>query len=133
YRPGTPRGMIYGTLERLLMRRTHLFLFESAYARTVYAEQIGVPPGLVRVVCNGVSEAEFVPVAPVADASDFLFVGELRRLKGIDVLLEALALLRQNARPATLAVVGEGPDGEALRSQTARLGLADIVHFAGYR
>jgi glycosyltransferase involved in cell wall biosynthesis len=133
YAPGTLRGTIYGTLERTLMRRTDLFVFESAYARQTYTARIGMPSGLVRVVCNGVSESEFESVTPAADASDFLFIGELRRLKGVDLLLDALASLRQNGRGVTLTIVGEGPDGEAFQAQAAQLGLTEAVRFAGYR
>ncbi|MPZ59372.1 MAG: glycosyltransferase [Rhizobiales bacterium] len=133
YRPGTLGGALYGTLERLLMPRTDLFLFESAYARGTFVDHIGVPTGIARVVCNGVGEAEFAPVTPAADATDFVFVGELRRLKGVDLLLDALASLRQSGRHATLTIVGEGPDGAGFRAQAARLDLADIVRFAGYR
>ncbi len=32
----TLRGMVYGAIERFLMRRTELFLFESAFARDTY-------------------------------------------------------------------------------------------------
>jgi hypothetical protein len=32
----TLRGMVYGTIERFLSRRTELFLFESAFARNAY-------------------------------------------------------------------------------------------------
>jgi glycosyltransferase involved in cell wall biosynthesis len=133
YAPVTLRGTIYGVLERALMRRTDLSLFESAYARETYIARVGTPPGLVRVVCNGVGESEFAPVTPAADATDFLFIGELRRLKGVDLLLDALASLGQGGRAATLTIVGEGPDGEAFRAQANRLGLADAVRFAGYR
>jgi glycosyltransferase involved in cell wall biosynthesis len=133
YRPGTLRGRLYGTLERLLMARTDVFLFESGYARTTYAAQIGAPPGVVRVVHNGVGATDFASVAPAADAADLLFVGELRHLKGVDVLLDALASMRRAGRPATLALVGEGPDGTWFRTQTAQLGLADLVRFVGYR
>ena len=36
-----------------------------------------------------------MPVAPDDDAADVVFVGELRRLKGVDVLIEALARLHR--------------------------------------
>jgi glycosyltransferase involved in cell wall biosynthesis len=132
YAPGTLRGMVYGTLERLLMPRTDLFLFESAYARTSYTAGIGEPAGLTRVVCNGVGPGEFAEVAPGPAATDLLFIGELRQLKGIDILLETVAALRRAGRTVTLTVVGEGPDGAAMQAQAAALGIADVVRFAGF-
>lgn len=133
YGPGTLRGTIYGAMERALAPRTDLFLFESSYARDAYIARMGSPPGVVRVVCNGVDESEFVPVTPAADATDFVFLGELRSLKGVDILLEALASLHKNGRRLTLTIVGEGRDGEALRAQAARLGISQAVRFAGFR
>ena len=55
-----------------------------------------------------------------------LFVGRLRYYKGLHVLLDAMPHI-----PARLLIVGEGPVGDALRAQAARLGLGDKVHFAG--
>jgi glycosyltransferase involved in cell wall biosynthesis len=133
YGPGTLRGTIYGAMERALMPRTDLFLFESAYARDAYVTRMGAPSGVVRIVCNGVGESEFVPVIPAADATDFVFLGELRILKGVDILIEALASLHKSGRQVTLTIVGEGPDGEALRAQAARLGISQAVRFAGFR
>ncbi len=67
-------------------------------------------------------------LAPSEDAADFLFVGELRRLKGVDVMLRALARVRQS-RPVSAIVVGSGPDAAAFRDETTRLGLDDAVSF----
>ena len=67
-------------------------------------------------------------LAPSEDAADFLFVGELRRLKGVDVMLRALARVRE-ARPVSAVIVGTGPDAAAFKDETARLGLDDVVSF----
>src|SRR6195256_929980 len=42
----TLKGTIYSRLERALMNRTDLFLFESAFARNTYQRTIGKPEGL---------------------------------------------------------------------------------------
>ena len=57
YRPGTIAGGFYRTLEWLLKWRTDLFLFESSYIAALFRAEIGHPPGIVRVVHNGVGEA----------------------------------------------------------------------------
>ena len=54
-------------------------------------ELIGEPPCPVRIVPNGLYRHEFYEPMLADDAVDFVFVGELRDLKGVDVLLEALA------------------------------------------
>jgi glycosyltransferase involved in cell wall biosynthesis len=116
--------------ERLLERWTDGLLFESAYAADRYRAQIGRPNCPTSVVVNGVGAADLVPVVPQAGATDVLFVGELRRLKGVDVLLAALALANAS-RPVTATIVGDGPDAEQFRQQTAALGLETRVVFTG--
>jgi glycosyltransferase involved in cell wall biosynthesis len=131
YSRGSPLGLLYLTLEQILMPRTELFLFESAYGRDAFRARVGEPRGLVRVVHNGVTDAEFAPVIRSPDASDLVFVGELRALKGIDVLLQAIALLSAQGHRVTATVVGEGPDAQALRREAEALGLNEQVNFAG--
>ena len=128
----TLRGAVYGAIERFLMRRTELFLFESAFARDAYRAMVGPPLGVVRVVPNGISTAEMTPVEPASDAADIVSVGEFRHIKGTDVLIDALAELHKSGHRISLAVAGDGEEGLALREQVARLGLSDSVRFLGH-
>jgi glycosyltransferase involved in cell wall biosynthesis len=128
----TLRGTVYGAIERFLMRRTELFLFESAFARDAYRAMVGAPGGIVRVVPNGISSAEMMPVEPAANAADLVSVGEFRHIKGTDVLIEAVAELHRAGRPVSLAVAGDGEEGPALREQVSRLGLTDSIRFLGH-
>jgi glycosyltransferase involved in cell wall biosynthesis len=125
----TLAGKFYLTTEQLLMLRSDLFLFESAYSANMFRNKIGSPRGLVRVVHNGVSRAEFAPVPTTTDATDLVFLGELRMLKGIDVLIDAIAQLRGQGKTVTATLVGDGPDREVFHAQVARLGLATAVRF----
>ncbi len=129
YDRNSPVGLLYLTLEQVLMRRTELFLFESAYGRDVFTAKVGTPEAMVRVVHNGVTAEEFTDIAPQADASDIVFIGELRTLKGVDLLLDAIAQLDREGRRVTATIVGDGPDAAAFRAQTERLGLSGAVRF----
>ncbi len=132
YGKHTLRGMVYGTIEKFLSRRTELFLFESAFARNRYTDIVGAPRGVVRVVFNGITEAEMIPVVPAPDAADLVSVGEFRAIKGTDVLIDALAELHRAGRRLSLAIAGDGEEGPALRAQVARLGLTDSIRFLGH-
>lgn len=133
YRWGTPAGAVYLTAERTLKRRTDLFLFESQYGRETFEAKVG-PPGthaLVRVVHNGVAAAEFEPVTPAPDATDIVFVGELRMLKGVDVLIDAIAQLTRSGRHVTATIVGDGSDRGRFEAAVAANNLGASVRFTG--
>jgi glycosyltransferase involved in cell wall biosynthesis len=133
YRPGTFKGRFYRALEWLLKWRTDLFLFESAYIAELYRAEIGPTPAMTRVVRNGVGAAEFAPITPQPDATDIVCVGELRPVKAIDILIAALAALRQRGRIISATIAGDGPQGDELKALAARLGVGDQVRFAGHR
>ena len=125
----TMAGKFYLATEKFLMLRGDLFLFESAYSAEIFRRKIGTPRGLVRVVHNGVSRKEFEPIIARPDATDLVFMGEFRPVKGIDVLIAAIAQLHRGGRVVTTTLVGDGPERDALHAQVERLGLADIVRF----
>ncbi len=64
---------------------------------------------------------------PTAEAEyDFVFVGEMRRLKGIEVLVDAVAELREE-RQVSVLMVGAGPDEARLRARIEELDLARSI------
>ncbi len=123
----TLAGKFHLTTEGVLMRRTDLLLFESIYSSEEFRHKIGDPGDRQRIVWNGVSQEEFEPVSPATDATDLVFIGELRTLKGVDVMIEAIAELKRGGRTVTATIVGSGPDGASLNAQAARLGVAEAI------
>ena len=132
YPLNTLKGTLYNRLERALMNSTDLFLFESVFARDTYQRTIGTPTGLVRCVFNGVTADEFDPVVRAADATDIVYVGEFRHIKGADLLIDAVARLHSDGKPFTLTLAGDGEELEALNAQIRRLGLTEAVRFIGH-
>ncbi len=64
----------------------------------------------------------------------FISIGRLERQKGIDLLLDAVALLTADLRnDVYFLIVGDGPDLQLLRGQCERDQLTDRIHFAGRR
>jgi glycosyltransferase involved in cell wall biosynthesis len=126
-----PGGFAYLTVESLLLRKTDLVLFESEYARRTFEMKVGKPRGLVRVVHNGVRTEELQRVMPAGNTAEVLFVGELRMLKGVDVLLDAIAILQRENTNLRAVIVGDGPDRAAFEGRRDALGLSKIVTFAG--
>jgi glycosyltransferase involved in cell wall biosynthesis len=132
YPLNTIKGALYSRLERALMNSTDLFLFESTFARDTYQRTIGTPKGLVRCVFNGVTAEEFDPVVKADDATDVVYVGEFRHIKGADLLIDAVARLHADGKPVTLTLAGDGEELAALKAQIQKLGLTEAISFIGH-
>jgi len=93
------------------------------------------------LVKNGfdASRIEIHPPVPVKSTTEpapsqfkrnlVLYVGQLIRGKGVDVLLESLALVKT---PFECIIVGEGSHREYCQELAKKLGLADRVTFTGF-
>ncbi len=114
-----------------------------------------VPHEKITIIPPGVDIGRFYPI-PRDEAKEvighgkcprlLLFVGRIEPLKGIDTLIRALAILRQNGAMDhecySLAIIGGEPDAppEDMSAEMARLqtlcrelGLEDLVVFLGKR
>ena len=130
YAPASLKGRIFMALERRLARSTDGIIFESAYSADVYRRHVGPISCSSRVIENGLLPEEFSTHTPAPAATDIVFIGELRHLKGVDLLLEAMARIDRPA-PVTATIVGDGPDAALFRQTTERLGLMSRVSFPG--
>jgi glycosyltransferase involved in cell wall biosynthesis len=130
YGPTSPQGLIYTAIEKYLAQFTDGLIFECDFIRRVYDRRIGALRIPRRVVPNALQPRDFAPHQPSPSAADFLFIGELRQLKGVDILLEALARVAVE-RPVRAVIVGAGPDAELFRQLAQDLGLGDRVTFPG--
>jgi len=101
---------------------------------------LGVAPPKVHVMYQGVDAALFTRgdqraarnrLGLRSHARRLLFVGNLRPVKGLDVLLEACAQLRKQGQDINLYLAGDGPCRKALEMQVRRLGLGGTVFFLG--
>lgn len=110
----------------------------------------GLREPTLKVIYNGVpdhwstSGTNTAPVRPIdwrrelgwpVEAPIVGAVGRLEAPKGFDVLIEAFARLDPADYPAApcLVVVGDGSERQTLQRQARELGVADRVHFAGFR
>lgn len=122
------------------------FVFVSEAIRDWYVKRVPELGGKALAIPNGVDTARFsrndtarlrVRTLIQAGPEDFV-VGTCARLepvKDLELLLRGFALLlqreREQGRAARLVLVGAGSLLDSLRSLAARLGIADVTHFAG--
>ena len=66
-------------------------------------------------------------------AKRMLFVGRLAPVKGIQVLLGVMPMLRARHRGVELDIVGDGPMRSELERMARELGVSDAVRFHGYQ
>jgi len=97
-------------------------IFESEYAKSVFERKMGDLKCPNRSIYNGVSQDDLRPVSGSPDF-DFVYVGELRYLKGVDVLLDASRILLDRGHRFRMGVFGRGDMEQELRRRAVELGL----------
>jgi L-malate glycosyltransferase len=129
----SPQKPVLGTIVRRVLRAADLITVPSEQMRDAVHELVG--PRRVEVFQYGVETARLAEVAAAAPrAGDSLRVVSARPLLDlyrIDVLLEALALMRSRGSEVACDVAGDGPGRRRLEERARRLGLADAVTFHG--
>ncbi len=127
-------------IKQWVMRRSWRVVANSEAGARSAQQSMRLPPGLIRVIYNGVTVPEPEPQAAAGvntrlgvapNTPLILFVGRLVAQKDVSTLLRAMARLRE-AR-GVLLIAGIGPLHQALEAQAAALGVGDRVRFLGQR
>jgi len=123
--------------ERMAFALADVVISTNESYRRVAIERGGKHPDDVFVVRNGPDLTRFTPVEPdlaLRRGRDHLlaYLGIMGPQDGIDVALQALARLRTRRDDWHAVFVGNGDVLEEMRLLASRLGLADVVEFAGW-
>jgi glycosyltransferase involved in cell wall biosynthesis len=88
----------------------------------------------ISIVPNGVDLDRFSPdpSAPRSDGPTILYLGRLKRYKRVDLILKAVAVLKERVKGLRLLVAGRGSQAAKLLSLSSKLGLGETVSFLGY-
>jgi glycosyltransferase involved in cell wall biosynthesis len=94
----------------------------------------GIPRERITVVHCGMNHEAYRPDPAVRKTAhpSILFIGRLRRYKGVDWLFRVLPRVRQRLPGARLVVIGDGPDRARLESESRTLGVSDAVEMLGF-
>lgn len=128
--------------ERLIVQRADTVVTASDHERGLLERYYGADPARIVTVPCGVDLAQFAPgdreaaraeLGLAAEAPVLIWVGRLEKLKGVDILIEALAQLEDPA--VTLLIIGGDEHAEGLKAELeaqARVaGVAANVRFEG--
>lgn len=94
----------------------------------------GVPRDRIEVIYPGIDALWYCPDPAIVRAAvpTFLYVGRLKRYKGLDIALRALALAHAERPDIVLQIAGTGDDRPRLEALAQELGITAQVRFLGY-
>ena len=140
---GETRGWRIGAKRRIeaaVYRRADEMVVLSEAFRSLLVDRYGVSPWRVHVVPPGIDLVKFAPGDPVATRgglglpADSPVVVAVRRLvprMGLDVLVEAWAVVQRALPDAVLVVIGHGPERTHLEQRAGRSVASGSVRFLG--
>ncbi|MDP2479906.1 MAG: glycosyltransferase family 4 protein [Candidatus Palauibacterales bacterium] len=130
-----PVAAVVWSAERLIPRAYRDVPFHAVSEST--AEDLirrGIARNHIEVIPGGIDHALFRPNPSVErfPRPTFVYVGRLKRYKGLEVVFEALARLERSGVEAHLLVAGTGDDRSRLESAARDLAVETHVRFLGY-
>jgi glycosyltransferase involved in cell wall biosynthesis len=93
----------------------------------------GVARDRIVVIHPGIDATSFTPAVPSRRTAEpsFLYIGRLRRYKGVEYAVRALAIARATRQDLRLDIAGTGDDRSRLERLVADLRLGGAVRFLG--
>lgn len=114
----------------------------SEAVRRRLVEEYAYPASSTITVRNGIDCRRYQPREPSRESPapaphalspvTIVCAARLSSAKRIDVLLDALAMLRNDSIPWRCRILGTGPLEAELRARASQLGLSELVRFVGY-
>lgn len=114
-------------VERAMLRRADVIVATTQN----YADASSALKGFenrVKVIPIGIADVVDAPNFEIVTPPYVLFVGRLVPYKGLNVLLDAIAMVQSDVE---FKIVGIGPELAALQDHARRLGISDRVTFMG--
>jgi glycosyltransferase involved in cell wall biosynthesis len=130
YLPGI-KGRIAAMIETLSVRLpTHIIAVSDHTADRL---RTGLNyHGPLSMVTNGIDYLQIAPVKPATYTSDIIFAGRLLAHKNVDMLLRAIAIVRQQQPNLRCVIVGDGPEAAKLQKLIITLDLGKTVRMTGF-
>lgn len=129
-------------VERLTAPWVHLYVANSQAGADWLQQRAHVPPARIRVIHSGLDSTPFATAVPgqvrpslgiAAGEPVIVSIGNLRKVKDQETLLQAAQCLHDRGYTFHLLLVGDGGRRTVLESMVRRLDLGPMVHFLGRR
>lgn len=113
----------------LVYRRCSFAVVSSSTQQELLA--MGISTRRIRVIHNG-AELEWISQNSLPKKGDyFLWLGRLRRYKGIYIAMRAFAVFARENPGTRLIFAGAGPEEKKMREQIRKLGLEERIEVLG--
>lgn len=129
-----PRCWYRDLADRLTAPLVTRYTAVSAAAARDARQRLGLAPGRIMMICNGIDTEDARAQAAGGDAprrADIVLAGRFDKQKGHAMLLAALPRLVSSRPGLRVCFYGTGPEEHRLRAMTRRLGLQGTVVFCG--
>ena len=93
--------------------------------------QLGVASQNIEVVHNGIDYAAISSAEPETSELDLIYLGRLQPHKNVNLLVEALGILRDRGVSLRLGIIGDGPERESLAKLAERRGVTEQIRWFG--
>lgn len=138
FKRGSLLERLFAAVERMVNGAADAIITSSTAGAELLLQEWGFPSGKITAVIDGVDADYFCP-CPRHDARRLLrmdddtplvvYLGVLNEYQGLDLLLEAMVVLRQQGSPVRFLVMGYPEEG--YRRKAAEMGLSDMAIFTG--
>ena len=118
-------------IQGFVLRRARFVTTPSAYLRDELIKAYGIAPERAIVNYNASEDAHASDAKPERIHHQMTTTARLVSWKGIDGMIDALAILKQQFADAKLVIAGDGPEMENLKLHARNKGVGEDVTFLG--
>ncbi len=105
----------------------------SEFTKKTYVDELGSDEDKIKVIYNGIDNSNLVELVgrKSVNGNRLLYIGRLVDVKGVDVLIRAISVLKNRGIEVTLDLLGDGEARDYLKGLTDQLELSEQVFFHG--
>jgi len=94
---------------------------------------LGVNNTNIHLVANGIDLKKIAQIRPSIHNCDIIFIGRFIKEKNLDMLIEAVYLIRKKMPDIKCHIIGDGPEKKSLLAHVSGSGLKSNIRFFGFR
>lgn len=139
-----PQTPLHLRIQRFFWNRADVVLSVSDKLKDILSNAVGFPSERIQVILNGVEAKKFFHSDELRkqfyerfnfSEGDFIVgtVGRLNSVKNQQMIIRAVAELKNGGDPVHFVLIGIGEEKEALEEMARRLNVQENVHFLGYQ